>query len=171
MDRRGQSLLEFLFMLPLMAGLAVILVRVNTAIQVSIVSQQHARAQTLHLTMNSSTYPRLSQEADMAGLKNNQMVLGISDNLIRSGTINKPEATRQVITRRARGTPEPGDQEPDQTPVVRVRTTVSLCTQSNVIRVGGGYQPIGTATLTEAVRPQDFAYCRYGSSQGFEPKL
>ena len=49
----GQSIVEFLVSLPLLVGLAVVLIRVNSAIQMSIVNQQYARAQTLNLTYNS----------------------------------------------------------------------------------------------------------------------
>src|SRR4051794_31601143 len=76
----GQSMVEFLFMLPLLLGLAVLLVRISTAIQISIVDQQYARSQTLFLTYNSATYPRLGLQVSMQQKGLNQMVVGVSDN-------------------------------------------------------------------------------------------
>jgi len=46
-SERGQSVLEFVFMLPILLGLIVIMVRSNTVIQMSIVNQKYARAQAL----------------------------------------------------------------------------------------------------------------------------
>jgi hypothetical protein len=51
----GQSLLEFLLMFPMLLALVIVLIRVNTAIQISIVNQQYARAQTFVLTSNAAS--------------------------------------------------------------------------------------------------------------------
>ena len=40
LGERGQSLLEFCLLLPVLLGLVTMMIRVNTAIQVSIVNQQ-----------------------------------------------------------------------------------------------------------------------------------
>jgi hypothetical protein len=96
---QGQSLLEFLLMLPMMLGLIVIMSRVNTAIQASIVDQQYARMQTLWLTFNSPVYPKLGlQASELNGKNYNQMMIGVSDNEITSDS-NQPIASTTMITR------------------------------------------------------------------------
>ncbi|MEO5970142.1 MAG: hypothetical protein ABIQ95_09460, partial [Bdellovibrionia bacterium] len=52
-NNEGQSVIEFIFMLPLLIGMSTLLVNINTAIQMGIVNQQYARFQTLFLTFNS----------------------------------------------------------------------------------------------------------------------
>ena len=56
-------MLEFLVMLPLMVGLAMLMIRVNTVIQMGIVNQQYARAQALFVAGNGSEYPQRSDIA------------------------------------------------------------------------------------------------------------
>ncbi len=51
----GQSLLEFVLMLPVIFGLANVIYRANMAIQQSIVNQQYARQQTLIITEHSKS--------------------------------------------------------------------------------------------------------------------
>src|SRR5947209_8462468 len=98
-DNRGQSVLEFLFMLPIMVALTMMLVKVNTAIQVSIVNQQYARAQALWLTFNSPIYPALvSRMANFLPRAFNQMIIGVSDNLAVP-TGYEPKAMEQKINR------------------------------------------------------------------------
>ena len=83
-NEEGQSVFEFLLMLPVMIGLVVIMAEVNTAIQVSIVDQQYARAEATFLTFNSPIYP----ERDAIRIPNldqkgyNQMLIGVMDNII-----------------------------------------------------------------------------------------
>lgn len=170
---RGQSVLEFLILVPLMVGLIILLVRVNSAIQVAIVDQQYARAQTLFLTMNSNTYPRLALRVGQLDKKDyNQMILGVSDTAPPPGDSGAgsfpPDATVQDIGgKKVRGSDEP-QAEPEQRSLVRVRNTVALCTQNNVVRdQSGAFKPIidlsgkdnapqGPAVLTETTQ---FAYC------------
>ena len=80
MDVKGQSIVELILMMPVMIGIAVLTMRVNTAIQVSIVNQQYSRAQALFLTYNSAVYPPLKLRLpELQGKKYNQMLIGISD--------------------------------------------------------------------------------------------
>ncbi|MEK7689516.1 MAG: hypothetical protein AAB425_00690, partial [Bdellovibrionota bacterium] len=109
LGQEGQSVLEFLLMLPLMVGLSVMMVKVNSAIQVAINNQQYARAHALWLTFGSSVYPERkfryntdeSPKDTFVGF--NQMVVGVSDNVApdrESGDPYVPEATVQTIARR-----------------------------------------------------------------------
>ena len=139
---RGQSVLEFLFMLPLIIGFTVIVVRVNTAIQVSIVDQQYARQQTLHLAFNSAYYPRMDLRVGLLDQRGyNQMILGVSDNTPPSRAESfHPKATTQLVTRPLsglKGSNERGEDHQERG-IVRVRDTVTLCTQTNVVNSAAG---------------------------------
>ena len=144
LNQRGQSVLEFLLMLPMMIGLVVILVKVNTVIQISIVDQQYARAQTLWLAFNSSVYPTLRiREPNLTGKNYNQMVLGVSENVApRDGSPYNPKAATHYVARK-RGQPEgEARKEPKDRALVRVRNTVTLCTQPNIVNGPNGNVPI-----------------------------
>jgi hypothetical protein len=144
-SQRGQSVIEFLLLLPMLVGLVVIMLRVNTAIQVSIVNQQYARAQTLFLTMNHHTYPDLYQRVpnfDPYGF--NQMMLGVAEETLLESTPENqhPSAPTQNVTRRPSRQDDDAQQEPPERGMVRIRNTITLCTQPNVIRTRKGYEPI-----------------------------
>jgi hypothetical protein len=134
----GQAMVEFLLLLPAMVILLVVMVRVNTAIQVSIVNQQYARAQALWLTFNSSIYPELRHRVKnfQTGNKmSNQMVIGVSQNSFpdeETDDVYQPEATVQNVSRLKTGGNDDPQTEPDARSKVRIRTTVSLCTQPNI---------------------------------------
>lgn len=134
-NEEGQSVLEFLFMLPLMLGLIALMTRVNTAIQASIVDQQYARAQTTFLTFNSPVYPVLRLQASELNQKNyNQMMIGVSNNII-SGDQAEPEAMTTMIARSPavanRANNDAQVDGPSSRALVRIRNTVTLCTQAN----------------------------------------
>ena len=147
-DEQGQSIVEFLISLPLLIGLALVMIKVNSAIQMSIVDQQYARAQVLNLTYNSPFYPTKDKRSVLIGSQMNQMIVGVSENLPGAGNFI-PEASTQRITRlpKAPG-PEAPQEEPKQRAKVRIRDTVTLCTQSVVIKPGGG----GTVPFISADR-------------------
>jgi len=52
-NNKGQSLFEFILLLPVLLGFSTILIRINTAIQISIVNQQFTRDQ-LGILINNS---------------------------------------------------------------------------------------------------------------------
>src|SRR4051812_17762912 len=96
----GQSVLKFLLMLPMMVALVVILVRINTAIQIAIVDQQYSRTQALALSYNSSVYPLLRlRNPHLTDKGYNQMILGVSSNKADSNDY-KPEAATHYIARK-----------------------------------------------------------------------
>ena len=171
---QGQSLLEFLLMLPMMIGLIVIMSRVNTAIQASIVDQQYARMQTLWLTFNSPIYPKLGLQASQLNQKKyNQMMVGVSDNVITASS-SQPKASTTLITRtpaQAFGASNDPQQEPPSRANVRIRNTVTLCTQANLVggtpildlAVANPDANLPTVTVAGAYNlPEDskFDYCR-----------
>jgi hypothetical protein len=140
----GQSVLEFLLMLPMMVGLVVILVRINTAIQISIVDQQYARAQTLTLAYNNPVFPLLRlREPHLTAIGYNQMVLGVSDNPANNDEGHYTPKAATFYIARTKGKPSGEDQaQPNERALVRIRNTVTLCTQPNVMAKGGGPAPI-----------------------------
>lgn len=173
----GQSVLEFLFMLPVMVGLVMLMVRINTVIQVSIVNQQYSRAQATFLAFNNSVYPDLKLRYRQLVRKNyNQMMLGVSDNIVPAdGSAYQPQATTQNIVR-TRALAAQGNNDPQSEPdpnsggtraLVRVRSTVSLCTQPNVLADGTPIlevkqSPDGSAVGVAYALPENpkFDYCR-----------
>jgi hypothetical protein len=162
LDESGQSLIEFVLMCPLLAAILLVLIRINTIIQVSIVNQQYARAQTHFLTFNSPVYPAITHRSRLIDQQSNRMIMGVSDNTITDedeGADYAPEASVQMIARtaaQAKGK-GPDHEEPKIRGYVRVRNTVALCTQMNVYNDKGHYAAI---QLHEGVSPSAFAYCR-----------
>lgn len=160
-------------MLPMMVGLVLILVRVNTAIQVSIVNQQYARMHALWLAFNSPVYPQLKRrERNLTPQGDNQMLIGVSGNQAPVQGDYTPVAATSYVARKL-GVHPPGEdsQEADKRASVRIRDTVTLCTQSNVVKAQGSMVPVlpldpgtfvamGSFNLTED--PQQFQYCHGG---------
>lgn len=141
----GQSLLEFLFMLPVMIAFIVILVRVNSTIQISIVNQKYARAQTTFLTYNSAHYPERRLYIPPGSANDNfirpgfnRMTIGIADKPISETDYKAVASTSTIVRDKSTivGGEGPSQQEPTERAVVRVRTTVSLCTRT--IALGPG---------------------------------
>lgn len=172
-DESGQSVLEFVFMLPILVGLIVVMVRTNTVIQMSIVNQKYVRAQALWLTFNSPYYPRLSlrKSRELCGdfdpadqfIKYgfNRMVIGMADQPVED-TGGKANAVTQFVARDASqlGNEGPSQSEPLDRAKVRVRTTVALCTQTNAIVTSKGLcgttsSNIGENTVFDYCRGQD----------------
>ena len=165
----GQSVVEFLLFLPALIFVIVVLIKVNSAIQISIVNQKYARAQTLFLTYNSPIYPELrfrSQDSVFVSGGSNQMYLGVSNNVAPSDgdEIYQPEASWQNILpgTAPKGDDPPLQSEPKKRQNVRVRTTVSLCTQANSYEKSGNiWSSIYTSYLPEGL---NFSFCRSKSS-------
>ena len=134
----GQSVLEFLLMLPMLVGFVMILMKVNTAIQISIVDQQYARAQTLFLTMNSPFYPTRATQAALVSVQTNSMLVGVSNNQSTPGYT--PSATTQWVARtsNAVGADNSPKSEPKRRASVRIRNSVTLCTQNLYLKSSSG---------------------------------
>jgi hypothetical protein len=158
--------LEFVFMLPVLLGLIVVMVRTSTVIQMSIVNQKYARAQALWLTFNSPYYPRLSfrtagsPDDQFVRFGFNRMVIGMAEKPVDE-TAGKATASTQAVTRGGVPAPEgPSQSEPTDRAQVRVRTTVALCTQTNAIITPKGMKPttaefIGENTVFDFCRGDD----------------
>lgn len=142
----GQGVIEFLLFLPVFVVFTVVLFKINMVIQVSIVNQQYTRTQALFLVQNHSTYPRRDRMLRFADAGIQQIVTGLSDNKpttgpasIISDVLYQPESTKLNIAPQVtvdNNITTPDNKEPAQTFVIRVRTTVTLCTP--VFFVGPG---------------------------------
>lgn len=144
----GQSILEFLILLPILIATPLMLIKVNTAIQMSVVNQQYARSQALFLAFNSPVYPeRRFREGPGSTFEErgvDEMVLGVSDNVAEPNY--EPEASTQEIVRLGKdiGNDEPQSEDARKRGKIRIRNTVSMCTQYN-------------GAIEEGMR---FQYCR-----------
>ncbi len=158
--RKGQSILEFLLLVPVMLGLTLLMFKVSTAIQMSIVNQKYSRAQIFQLAGNSPIYPdtkKRNQNFNPFG--SSRMVIGVSEEAIE-GDGGQPEASTQVITR-SRSAPLGEDDpqsEPKQRGKVRIRNTVEICTQLNTVKVNGAELAVSSSSLGEGI--ERFDYCR-----------
>ncbi len=170
-DEAGQSVIEFIFMLPLMVGMAVILLRVNTVIQIGIVNQKYARAQALWMAFNSAYYPRAEDVIkDFIPNKYNKMVIGVGGEQIPEEGLGVPPASTYKIarTKRTEKIGSTADQEePKERIEVRVRNTVTLCTQLNFFRIGTTETPANPANPEYRVPPEGVGmdFCRGPSEQ------
>lgn len=162
-DQSGQSVIEFLLMLPLLVGMTLLLIKVNTAIQMSIVNQKYARAQALFIAFNSPVFPRRGSIASNFVEKNtNQMVVGVSENSFTAEAIEaaggdqQPEAsTFNIAPRKVAGGSDAPGEEPAKRKNIRIRNTVSLCTQVNVLGDGVPIErALGEQTKWEFCRSQ-----------------
>lgn len=158
-NEKGQSLVEFLFFFPVMIGVGYTTYLVNSAIQTSIVNQKYARAQALFLTHNSPVYPHRGIQNGLVAAESNIMIIGISQNLVPDDGGVTPEASIQKIVRP--GVTDVGvddeQTEPLSRGVLRIRTTVALCTQNNFVLNDTERKPIDSTSMNENVA---FDYCR-----------
>lgn len=148
----GQALVEFLLVIPAIILFFVLMVRINSAVQVSIVNQKWSRAHIHFLAMNSPVFPMLKFREDpsrgMAVSKSDQFVLGISGDLLEDGDEVTPSATVIAIKgkRGLPGMPTRGDNsnqsEPARRDQIRVRNTVTMCTQNNFVNSSGKGTPL-----------------------------
>ena len=158
-NESGQSVIEFMLMLPLMLALTVLLVKMNTAIQMSIVNQQYARAQLTFLTFNSSSYPQRKLVKSLFERTNsNRMIIGVAENSFPPEGTAAPEASTYTVARNSKRVgADPPQDEPRQRAKVRIRDTVEMCTQNNFASVGGKPVPVDSIQLNESAT---FQYCR-----------
>lgn len=133
-SERGQSVLEFLLVLPMLLMITMLLVRANTAIQMNIVDQKYAREQTLFVAGNSADYPmRSGITAALSTEWSNQLVIGVSDNHLdenddSDGGRNTVASTYYIGRKQNMGgSDDPGDTNITQRARVRIRNTVTIC--------------------------------------------
>ena len=148
-NRSGQSLVEFVFMLPLIVGMLVLLIRVNSAIQVSIVNQKYSRQRLFELIANNSTYPSDARRDALRGRKEHRLLVGVSEESTGDQADLQVSAPTEWITRSkkaAMGASTQAQSEPDQRAEVRIRNTVEICTPVLFAQMssGGDWTDIST---------------------------
>ena len=130
----GQSMLEFVLLLPLFIGIFFLMLRLNSATQISIVNQKYARTTTLRLTYNHPWFVKFSPVGTTSNGVNaaryHRETIGISDEFTDGN--RRPIATSFLITRTpasARGETKDANaqSEPAERAFVRIRNTVTLC--------------------------------------------
>lgn len=164
----GQSLIEFVLILPVMAGMLFLMVRVSATIQVSIVNQRYARQRILELADNAANYPKLRfLRGNFIERKSNRMVVGVSEETTDIQSSGEAEIlatapTLPITSRKQLPGSNENQMEPDTRSIVRVRNTVELCTPYRVAKSGtGGAVEINTKSLTEGTATS-VAFCRSG---------
>ncbi|OFZ35312.1 MAG: hypothetical protein A2070_15340 [Bdellovibrionales bacterium GWC1_52_8] len=127
-------------MLPMMVILTMLMIKINTVIQISLVNQKYSRSHALALAMNSPYFPGMALRTnDLTNIGYNQMIIGVSAIEILDGS--PPMSMNYSITR-------PGVQgsedrmTPPERSKIRVRSTVSMCTQQNVLADGRPILPV-----------------------------
>ncbi len=159
-NQKGQSLIEFLIALPMMIGISLLLVRVNTAIQASIVQQKYARGAIHFFTWNSPYFPEKSFSGRMGYGGNKQGPTGTNDFVIgvsgrtMTGSDSSPSSLEVAITKD--GPAHPAQGIPESSRSVFLRNSLNLCTKSHML--GDGTLPrFGNVGLNEQ---STFAFCR-----------
>jgi len=159
-------LLEFLLLLPFLLGLTILMIRANAAIQISIVNQKYARAQTHFLTFNSPYYPDVGlngkRKTDMIASGTNAITMGVAEKALEAGEDGdtQPEAPMQMVARSvAKAGEKPAAQQTTESSGwVRVRNTITLCSGSHSFAIEGGFASI--KRISEGVTPGSFNFCR-----------
>lgn len=164
----GQSIIEFMLLLPLMIGLTVMMIRINSAVNVSIVNQKYSRLASHFLTFNSPYFPATgsgSSEKNQRRPGMHRLTTGIADNVIGAGS-RRPKAVEVFVARNrtlASSASNAAGSEPDSRANVRVRTTVTLCGFSHTLSDGKPhYESESLAKLgvgTSANAGDIFRYC------------
>lgn len=142
----GQSVMEFIFTLPLLVGLTILMIRMNTVIQMGIVNQQYARAQALYVAFNSPYFPEVDRRIRMIAKKQNAFLVGVSDEPAPDNASDYvPAAPVYSIARGRKQAGQASDgskEEPTIRAKVRVRSSVTLCANSQFLGSGGSLKPI-----------------------------
>ena len=171
-DESGQSLIEVLFLMPLVVVVVVLLYRSNAAIQMSIVNQKQLRGQALYVAMNSPTYPdlqmRRSGESSMERVGYSAFVMGVTDDPT-SDARGQLNAVAQVQAfgrpgRRIRGDTDCSEADPTSRSKICLKTAIEFCTQINAIPGTSGVTryPDGLGENMQSAMGSAFCRSAYG---------
>lgn len=164
LNQKGQSVLEFLFLMPLVVIFIGLLIRIMIVTQTSIVQQKYARAQALTLTGYSPEFPSTILRQSAYELHMNQMLIGIAKNNAPAEDADYPP--RPPIVAVSRPGTDMGQTNPNPSSLrrrgrVRVRTSVTLCSQLNAIPSGGQWMRYEDAiNPAKASGQPGWAYCK-----------
>lgn len=142
-NQKGQSLFEFVILLPIMITILGLQYKGNTLSQISINNQKYARAQTLYLAFNSPYFPERRFDGNGNVFFNDVTLLelGMSNKVINQQSGNDiPTETKYPLLRAGEtefgnpGSPE-GRNKQTGTPVIR--TNVAICSHPRFV-IGSG---------------------------------
>jgi hypothetical protein len=140
---RGQALLEFILLLPILITFLWYMMHVSMSINKSIVAQKHARSQVFLRLMNHAAGPQRSP--DMQSQDRSGYFIGVANEVIVTESDNQ---TAPVVTLGVGFKPkpktgandDPGEPEPGSLRQrVRVRTAFGLCTPQKRLKTGDGF--------------------------------
>jgi hypothetical protein len=139
-DQRGQSLVEFLMLMPIILTFLWYLVHVSLAINKSIVGQKHARSQLFLKLWNHRSGP---VNKDFNTSDRAHFYVGVSDDVTIQNS--KPKAPVESLgigatpKKMADAFDEPGEPTPNALRQnIRVRTVVGICTHRKTNPSGVG---------------------------------
>ncbi|MBI3556587.1 MAG: hypothetical protein HY074_10025 [Deltaproteobacteria bacterium] len=161
--QRGQSLVEFSFMVPLIIGTLVFMRQVNMAINSSIVNQKYARA-TLHfLTFNHRWYPeaRYTQRT-AAGLYMHRWWVGVeNDKTDGDEADSKAPVAPTIDVGRQKGPDDDGQGLPTTgRKNIRIRSNSFICLPPFGTKIGQIFSQGPNGMPNDAfLDGQGFQYC------------
>jgi hypothetical protein len=129
----GQALLEFIIMFPIILALLWYLLKVQIAINTSIVGQKHARSHIFLKVLNHRDYPIDKEYRENPGTRS-VFWLGVAGRAIEENTVNSSAPVVDLgVGLNPRPLPgardDPGEAELDMPRQrVRIRTAFGLCT-------------------------------------------
>lgn len=149
-NESGQSVLEVVFVLPVLFLFVALLYKVNLASQIAINNAKSLRSQMFILTGNSPEYPRLqfrfnafSGALSFAAQSHARMLIGVADPSAaikdEDGENETLEPVPQTMNVARKGTTVKGSEDAGEVKVrtqVRVRNTAAICTQFNGAKDG-----------------------------------
>lgn len=129
----GQALIEFIIMLPAVLAIFWYLLKVNMAINTSIVHQKHVRSQTFLKMLNHPNGPVIGEYEENPGIRS-VFFMGVSSTKVGpSGSENRAPTVAMGVGFRPRPIPgandDVGEVEVNQLRQnIRVRTSFGICT-------------------------------------------
>lgn len=143
--QRGQALVEFLVVMPVLMTFLWYLLHITAAINKSIVQQKHARSQTFLRLMNHSSGPQ--SEPDMNTMERSAYFVAVMDNVVAQGQdVRDQVAPVEILGVGSKPKPKPGSNnepgEPEPGTLrqnVRVRTAFGICTPLKRLKNGNGF--------------------------------
>lgn len=160
----GQSLVEFIFMLPFIITMIVYMTQLNGAINMSINYQQFVRSHLFHLMFNSRNYPEIQYSNNFHG---NRLYLGVNKDVITEGSELTPKTPRVKVGSKTPSGDETVDIYPSVTKRqhIQVRVIMGICTPNNIVGTqyltGSGMSEVGGKTYN----PADY-FCAQGAGGG-----
>ncbi len=151
--QRGQSMVEFAFLVPILVGMIYFLVQSNIVVNSGIVNLKYTRNRMFYLFFNNRYYPRSGFLNRADGSFMTRFWIGMDE---RPGEDRGNESPRALTIKIGHGRPPPEDETPglvSRRQNVRIRITSFVCTP-----------PLGTTGsryLSENNMPDNF----YGMGQ------